>query len=154
MFNPEAFLQATFNEANDTQLIPCPVGEFQASIDEIKVRTGTIGKGEKTGEEWAGIDVYWTINDQAAQTLAGREKLRVKQGVFIDLTPNGTIDMSKGKNISLGKLREAVDLNKAGQAFGFNMLTGRHAVVKVAHRADANDATRLYDEVVAVRKVG
>jgi hypothetical protein len=41
--------------------------------------------------------------------------------------------MGKGKNVGLGKLREALGLNTPGEPFSFSMITGRLAKGFVQH---------------------
>lgn len=149
LFNPEAFMSASISEAMDTRLQPCPVGEWGATISKVDVRGG---ESEKTESGiWAAYNVTWDINDPEAKRLAGREKLSSRQTVFLDLTADGTIDMAKGRNIRLGKLRDAIGQNQPGMAWNPMMMVGHSAVVKVDHRPDQNDSSIMYDEVTAVR---
>ena len=55
--------------------------------------------------------------------------------------------MGKGKNVGLGRLREAADLNVPGAPFSFAMFEGRPVKVSVKHRV-VDD--RIFDEVKAV----
>ena len=58
---------------------------------------------------------------------------------MLDLTPSGSLDTSKGKNIGLGRLREAVGQNKPGQAFSFQNLPGLMAKITIKHRLVDDD---------------
>ena len=78
-------------------------------------------------------DIVYELDDQAARTATGLDTPTVRQSVFLDLTPNGKLDMSKGKNIGLGKLREALGLNDPNKPFSFADLPGRAAIVTVEH---------------------
>lgn len=149
MFNPEAFMQATIDQANDTKVIPCPEGEFHAQAIDVKVSSGTIGKGERTGEPWASLNVTWEIADPNVAAITLRDKTRVRQGVMLDLTSDGNLDMAKGRNIGLGKLRDAVGLNVPGQPFSPTMIIGRAARVAVKHRIDERDGETIQPEVRA-----
>jgi hypothetical protein len=60
--------------------------------------------------------------------------------------------MGKGKNVSLGRLREATGLNEKGRPFGFRMLVGQMARVRVKHRPDNKNPEIVYAEVDAVTK--
>jgi hypothetical protein len=57
--------------------------------------------------------------------------------------------MSKGKNVSLGKLREAVGQNKPGKPWSPAHLNGAQLDVLVTHRAD-KDTGDIYAEVKRV----
>ena len=53
--------------------------------------------------------------------------------VFLDLTPQGTLDNSKGKNRQQRVYREATGMNKPGEPFSWSMLQGRTVKVKLTH---------------------
>lgn len=153
MFDPNTFMQATLTEANDTRIMPCPVGEYQMQIVDIKAKSGTIGKGERAGETWAGLDVFCEVDDPQVKAATGRTVVRVKHSLMLDLTPEGMLDMGKGKNIRLGKVRAACGLNRPGQAFSFPQMIGQRVVGVVGHRPDDRDPSIIYDEVTAVRAI-
>lgn len=145
MFDADSFLHMQVAEANDTKRIPVPVGEYTAIVKEVKTRSWQ----SKTDATKAGIalDVTWSIDDQAAKDATGRDEVTLRQGIMLDLSEAGGLDMGKGKNIGLGRLRTAVGLNTPGEPFAFTMLTGRMAKVQVSHRVDGED---IYDEVKSV----
>lgn len=148
MFSPEQFLDMQVTESNDTKVIPVPVGEYMAVADEVKVRPWQ----SKNDPSKAGValDIIWSVDDQNVKSLLGRDKVTVKQGIMLDLTDAGGLDMGKGRNISLGRLREATGLNNPGQPFSVTMVTGRAVKVKVKHRVDGEN---IYAEVEGVAKV-
>lgn len=152
MFDVNAFLDQTSTEANSTVVIPVPVGEYTAIAESVTPRPWT-SKDDPT-KSGVTLEVLWSIDDQEVKTLLGREKVTVKQGVMLDLTADGSgLDYSKGRNVSLGRLREAIGLNTPGQPFAPSMIPGRMAKVRVDHRADKNDPSVLYAEVRAVTKL-
>lgn len=148
MFSPDQFLDMQVTESNDTKLVPIPVGEYIAVVSEVKARPWT----SKSDPSKSGIalDVQWDIDDAGVKQLLGRDKVTVKQGVMLDMTESGGLDMGKGKNVGLGRLREACGLNQPGQPFSATMLTGRVAKVKVEHRVDGEN---IYSEVKQVAKM-
>lgn len=148
MFSPEQFLDMQVEGSNDTKVIPVPVGEYLAVVKEVKARTWTSKKDPS--QSGLTLDVQWTIDDQNVKQLLGRDEVNVKQGIMLDLTDAGGLDMGKGRNIGLGRVREATNLNSPGQPFSVTMLTGRMAKVKVKHRVDGEN---IYAEVEAVTKV-
>jgi hypothetical protein len=125
-FNPETFLDATFTESTASTLAPVPQGEYLATIKSI-----TPKGGEKEGRPWAKLDVAFVIEDPIVVEELGRTPT-VFYSVFLDLDANGNIDQKK--NVNFGRLREAVDLNKKGEAFNIGMMVGKQARVKVDHR--------------------
>jgi hypothetical protein len=147
MFSPETFMNAVYTEVNDTKIVPCPVGEFPAQIVEVTPKSGTISKGERTGEPWAMLQVNWETSDPSACAATGRDKVRVRQGIMLDLTPAGGLDFGPGRNVQLGRLREATGLNQPGQPFSPSMFTGRSGRISVAHRIDDRDGVTVQAEV-------
>lgn len=130
-FDPTAFMNAQHVGANDTQYKPCPTGEFPAVIDKVEPREWRSSKDpSKSG---VALDVLWSIDSDPIRTELARDKVIVKQGIMLDLTPAGGLDTGTGKNINLGRLREALGLNDPSQPFSFGMLVGKVAKVKVEH---------------------
>jgi hypothetical protein len=151
LFNPEAFMNASIEGALDTKVTPCPVGEFHAISMKVEPKSGEISKGDRIGETWAMLEVTWEINDEEAKRVTGREIVRSKQAVMLDLTPEGMLDLGKGKNVRLGKLRDALGQNDPSVSWSPTMLLGQSAVVVVGHRPDPKDSSIVYDEVTGVR---
>jgi hypothetical protein len=135
-FDPDLFLNSTFTGANDTKVIPVPVGEFQGIIEKVVPRQWQSKDGTSTG---IALDVFWLVEDAGVKAELGRDTVTVKQGIMLDTTPQGGLDMSKGKNIGLGRLREAVGLNDPSQPFSFHSLPGQSAKISVAHRIVGED---------------
>lgn len=148
VFNPEAFLDATTEESMSTSTLPCPEGEYPATIKELKIRPWQ-SKKDPTQAGYA-ADILWSIDDQAVLQHLERKEVLVKQGIMLDLTEQGGLDCSKGKNVGLGRLREAVNLNQPGKPFAMNQLPGRSAKVLVKHRPDDRDPSVIYAEVKGV----
>lgn len=149
-FDADSFLAAAISGSNSTALLPCPVGEYQAIISKIQPRQWQSKDGTMSG---IALDVFWLIEDAGAKQACGRDEIVVKQGLMLDTGPHGGLDMSEGKNVVLGRLREAVGKNAPGEPFSFAMLPGLMAKVSVQHRADKNDPSVLYAEVKLVTKL-
>lgn len=148
MFSPEQFLDMQVTEANDTKMVPVPVGEYFAVVKDVKIRPWQ----SRTDSSKAGLalDIQWSIDDAGVKSLLDRDDVTVKQGIMLDMTDAGGLDMGKGKNVGLGRLREATGLNVPGQPFSFTMFTGRGAKVKVEHRIDGEN---IFAEVKQVAKI-
>lgn len=127
-FDPKQFLETTFNEASSTVKVPVPAKEHRAVISAVDIRSGN-----KDGKDWSFLDVTYDIDEPAVKELLGREKVVLTQGVGLDFTPTGGLDFGKGRNVTLGRLRDAVGLNQAGQPFGFRMLIGKPLKIVVGH---------------------
>lgn len=152
-FNPELFLQTTHTEAADTVLLPVPEGEFLAVSSPVtaeSIRQFDIKRGERAGTKGLAVDVEWTINDDEVKTALGRTP-KVRQSLMLDLTPDGNgIDFGRGKNVGLGRLRDALGQNQNGQPWNFSMLGNQVARIKVKHRMHED---KIYAEVTEVTAV-
>lgn len=149
MFDVNQFLDMQITESNDTKTVPVPVGEYTAVVEEVKCRQWQ----SKADPSKSGLtlDVIWAIDDQPVKDLLGRDKVTVKQGIMLDMTEAGGLDMGKGRNVGLGRLREALNLNVPGQPFAFSMLVGRLAKISVSHRLEGEN---IYVDVKGVAKLG
>lgn len=144
-FDPNVLLDLTVDTANDTKVIPCPEGEFQGQIDSVKPRTWQSKDGTTSGVT---LDVTWEILDEGVKETCDREKVTVRQGIMLDMKADGALDMGKGKNVGLGRLREALNMNTPGVPFSFRNLVGQVAVVSVTHRA--GDGDDIFPEIRSV----
>ena len=67
------------------------------------------------------------------QGLGIPAEMTLTDRAFLDLTPQGGIDNSKGKNRAQRAYRDATGTNKAGEPFAWRMLQGKVVKVRVAH---------------------
>lgn len=148
MFDPNEFLGQTFTEALDTKIVPCPAGEYTAVASKVEIRQWA---SPNKGTSGLKLVILWEIDDNNVREFLGRDTVRVPQEQLLDLTESGGLDTSKGKNVGLGRIREALDLNKSGKPFSFGMIEGRMARVNVSHRTDGED---VYAEVKKIAKAG
>jgi len=139
-FDPQAFLDAQQNEVN-TKRPPLPTdnpddtnGLYTAQIGEIKPASGIISKGDRTGQPWLQMVVPLRIQVPASvQALGIPPEITLTDRPMIDLTEQGSIDNSTGKNRGQRTYRDATGTNKPGEAFAWRMLQGKVVKVKVAH---------------------
>lgn len=148
MFDPSQFLDMTIEGDNSTVAIPVPAGEFHAQVDKVDVRQWT--KRDDPTVSGLTLEVFWAIEDDGVKEMLGRDKVLAKQGIMLDITDAGGLDMGKGKNVGLGRLRAATNLNEPGKAFSFQQLFGQYAKVTVTHRTDKDDPEKIYAEVKTV----
>jgi hypothetical protein len=142
VFDPNAFLNAETTESNATTYIPVPENEHLANIKAIKPRVLTDGR--------AVLDVNWIVDTDEARDATGMAEPMVRQSIWLDLTEGGGLDFGKGKNVQLGKLREAVGQNASGRPWNPGMLIGQVAKIKVAHSIDKRDGETIQAEVRGV----
>ena len=135
-FDISQFMDLSVNEANDTVMRPVPEGEFVGVIVSVEPRVWT--SKEDSSKSGIALDLQWELDDAALKEELGRTP-KVKQGIMLDMAKDGkSLDMGKGMNVGLGRLRAALGLNVPGVPFAFSHLPGRAAKVKVSHRPDAN----------------
>lgn len=145
-FDPNTFLSTTFNESNDTTVVPVPAGEYLAIAEKVEAKTWSKKDGSATGLK---LSVLWDIQSEEVKAFIGRDP-KASQDIMLDLTEEGNLDMGKGKNVGLGRLREALDLNTPGQPFSPPMIVGRMAKILVTHEPGEGDT--VYTRVTKVAK--
>jgi hypothetical protein len=138
-FDPSVFLDATTTTA-DERRPPLPIenpddpnGLYTAMIGDISVASGTIEKGDKVGQLWMSYVIALTVEVPSNLREAYGPTLRLTDRLFMDMTPQNTIDESKGRNRGRRAYREATGTNVAGQPFSMRMLTGKVVKLKLSH---------------------
>ena len=139
-FSPEAFLDAQSTEPNKKRP-PLPTenpdsadGSYVGIIKGLVIKHGTIEKGERTGEPWIQVLVPIHIEVPARlQEAIGTPTVVLSDGVFLDLTPQRTIDNSVGRNRRQRQYREALNMNNPGDSWSWRKAEGQPIRVKVSH---------------------
>lgn len=124
-FDPDQFLNTSTDAPMSTEFTPVPEGEYNAVVSKIEARQTSNGKSI--------LDVVWAIDDEIVRKVTGMDNPTCRQTIWLDVTDSGALDISKGKNIGLGRLREALGQNKPG-AWAPSMLIGNVARVLISHR--------------------
>lgn len=149
-FSLDAFQGGTYEGKGDTRRVRVEPKEYPAQI------VGPFGEKSKlrTEQGYLILDVVWQPDDEEQRQALGLEKLpTVRQSIFLDLTPNGGLDMGQLKNGDLNRLRDAIGLNEDGKAWKFSDFVGRPARIKVVHKPNKDDAENPYQNVTAVSKM-
>lgn len=141
-FNPDTFLNAEVTGALDTVFLPVPAGEYQAAVEKVAYRQ--TDKGNHI------LDITWLLRDDELMNSLGRDKITVRQSVFMDVTEQGSLDLSKGKNIQLGKVRDALGQNDPEKPWRPSYLVGATAMVTVTQRPDPNDPRNIYNDIKSI----
>lgn len=133
-FDPNVFLQATTSEPN-VKRPPLPI-QNPASPDGLYL--GVIGEpkvtsGEKDGKVWYSVQVPITVQipEPLQALMGGRKELVMTDRVFLDVTPQGTLDNAPGANRGQRNYREATDTNKPGDTFAWARIQGRPIKVQI-----------------------
>lgn len=143
-FDPNLFLDATVTEVN-TKRPPLPEnnpaspdGLYTAVIGEVKMASGTIGKGERVGQPW--LQAIVPLQIEVPQQVQEQLGIKLDKGTItltdrpmLDLTPQGTLDNSIGRNRAQKAYREALDMNKAGDVWSWRKAGGQVLKVRIKH---------------------
>lgn len=125
-FDPNTII----TESTSTEFVVVPAGEYTAYISKFDFR-------EAGGKPVC--ELTWTLDDPELPSITGRDQNTVRQTLWLDVTPAGGLDMGKGKNVQLGRLRELFGQNKAGTPWQFGNLVGNVAKVNVTHRINQSN---------------
>lgn len=144
-FDAEAFQNSVVTDALSTRTTPWPAADYVGTIKKAEIRSGTVSKpGDNYGKPWVMLSVGVEVD--RSQLPEGCSS-QANGSIMLDLTESGGLDTRPGRNIGLGRLREAVGLNQPGQAFSFGMLEGRTVKVTTGTRTDKNDPDIQYTEI-------
>jgi hypothetical protein len=154
-FDPETFdLEGFMNEGAggelDTEFQVVPAGEYAAIVEHVGNTDGLPDiKQKKDGSgSFVTLDITWSVQDDAVKAALGRDKVTVRQSFILDMKGN-SLDYSKGKNVRLGQLKQALGINQPGLPLRALQGAGP-ALIVVAHR-EYNGNT--YAEVKKVGKL-
>lgn len=148
-FNPDIFLQTSYNQETSTKSEPLDVGEYVGQIKNLNPRQ-VQGKQDPT-KTYVFLDMEIEVQTPPEQLeRLGRDKSNLRYSVGIDFNEAGAIDMGKGKNIGLGRLREAAGQNRPGEPWSPANLNGAVIKVQVGQTPNPKDPTILWNEVKSV----
>ena len=156
-FDPSQFLDATTTEAA-TRRPPLPVGDYVGTLGEPKSRTWESKKPDAKVKSGVAVDVPVTISVQSYLSTFSPEnqkifkdvdQVTITTGIMLDLNDGGMIDWGVGRNGAMRRWREALDMNKPGEAFSIRMMQGRQVKVKIKHRVYEGE---FFDEIDSVSK--
>lgn len=151
-FNAAEFLQGTIDQPMDTEYQLCPEGKFQAMIADFDEKACelvdfTFKKGPNAGQPGSMVkfNLPFSIQDDAVKAQMGRDTVHVEYQLILDRDNLGQLDWSKGKNVKLGQVRDAVGQNVSGPWSIFNLRGAGPCYVNVVHetyrRKDGTDGT-------------
>lgn len=152
-FDAAAFEQMTIEQANETKSTPVPEGDFEANIDSVRIKSIAISKGDRAGQEVPILEITWHIRDDDGKLKKelNRDKVTVRQDLWLDVTESGALAFGPNNNVALGRVRQAVGLNKPGKPFTFKMLEGQGPAMIHVSQEHRDDLT--YNRVTRVQEV-
>jgi len=146
-FDPENFINTGMKGSLDTQPIPVPEGEWTAQVDSVNANVANTQEGEKLV-----LNLTWNILDPEVSQETKRDRNLVRQSIFLDVKEDGSLDMGTGKNVQLGKVRDALGQNDPKKEWRPSDMQGQQAVVRVRQKPRKDDPEQVDANVVNVRK--
>jgi len=147
-FDADTLLNTDVTGAASTEYVPIKVGEFTGIITDVGAKEVV---SKKNGETYRFLEVQYMVDDEEVREETGMAEPKVRQSMILDFTDAGTLDLGKGKNVNLGRLREACNQNDPSKAWNFQMLVGQAVKISVKHRT--GDEGQIYAEVKGVSKL-
>lgn len=158
VFDPKAFLAATYTEGIDTRRALHAPGEFTGHIGaeerDLQIREVTTKDGKRT--VWD-INLYADDQDRARDPNFPEEQARARVSLWLDLKPDGSsLDMSPGKNRDLGNLLTALGFQtkdgKSIKPWSPGMFRGMRLRYTVVHKAGTREG-EIFDNVDKIAAV-
>lgn len=153
MFDPNQFINAA-HDPMPTQFEVCPEGEYVFVLDSnpkmIVPRNikGISAKGEPY-DFWQ-MELTALCQDENVRKRLGRDRVPVRMRINLDIDDAGRLETGPNKNVSLGRLRDALNQNKPGWTpsalIGAGPFLGR-----VVHTEGRDGQT--YAEIVRVARI-
>lgn len=139
VFDPNVFMETNYKGNLDTTYVLPDEGDYIAQASDVKITSGLIGKGDRTGQPWANCSITWELTGPAADEYKTKfkiDKCTARQGVMLDLlVENGRVigpDLGQNKNMRLKRVLDATGLNTSKQ-WNLAMLKFQTAFVTVKH---------------------
>ena len=158
MFDPNAFLDLEITEAFERRPA-LPVRDYPTLIQEVTARQWTSkDKYNDNGTLKSGVAYDLTLVVQVPLDIKEQiglktDTLTIKDSVMVDLNANGGLDTSPGANRQLRNYREALDMNKPGQAFRAREMAGRMILLRIKHEEYPVGSGNLQEKPASVAKI-
>ena len=97
-------------EAGDVKVTPCPEGDYRAVVRSYRIDERQHDK-MRDGQPFLELAILWDIDSDQVRQFLQQQSVLVRQQIILDVTKddagNDILDMSKGKNVTLNRLRDA-----------------------------------------------
>jgi hypothetical protein len=142
-FDPDAFMHETYTEAASTRETPLPEGEYLGTISKVT-------PPRQTNNGYVLQEIHFRVDHPELEEELGRSVSTARHTLFLDMTDSGSLDLSSGKNIGLGRLRAALGQNEPGEPWSPSQMEGQQATIRVKHTPDKNNPEVIYTDVRGV----
>ena len=144
-FDPETYMSDTYNESTSTRQVPLPEDEYLGTVSKVEPPF-------KTQNGYVLQKVHFRVDHPELADELSRKASTVRLTLFLDFTDSGSLDFAIGKNIGLGRLREALGQNEPGEPWSPSSMEGNQAMIRVKHTPDKDDPEKIYEEVRGVSR--
>ena len=131
-FDPATFLNATITTPSE-KADPLPEGDYIGVCGAPEIRVVQGKKDPSKTYMFVDIPIILEVSPELQSSLGLPPTRQVTYSFGLDVTNQGTLDNSKGKNNGMRLLREALDMNKPGDAFSLAAVEGRPIRVALKH---------------------
>ena len=153
MIDIDALISTSIREKLDTTYPVPPEKEYTANIgeprDELKEWFRNVKRDD--GTVTATINIPFILHDETVRDQLGVRTLTSRLTIWLDTEISGALSTGKGKNISLGQLREALG-QKEITPWNFSMLIGAGPVKVITTNSTGKDG-KVYSNVSKVAKI-
>lgn len=154
-FDVNAFENTVIEESNETKTTPVPEGTFPGLVDSQRIKTIKVKNGPREGQELPILEVTYELTDDDGKLkeVLNRDKVTVRQDIWLDINDSGGLAFGPNQNVALGRLREATGLNAPGRPFSFGMLEGQGPVMIHVTQFANSDTGDIFNRIPKVEKI-
>jgi hypothetical protein len=155
LFDPNTVADIEVTGAMETKRVPIPVGRYNFQVSKLTIKEGTIDDGDRKGEKWWAFELDCemqagskTSTGESIEELTGIPQPHSRYQGFLDRDQKtGVLELGPGRNVDLGKIREAVGLNGSATPFKMKMLVGQVFNGEIVHRANPKSPGEFFAEI-------
>ncbi len=136
-FDPDLFMQMEVQDAGSTEYLKIPESDegYPAVIKKVEGKTINFFDKE-TGEpqSFPAVEITWEVDSEKVREYMGQPHPQIRQMLFLEFNDKNMLDMGKGKNVELNRIRDALGQNVPG--WKFSNLENAVAKIMVRHKKD------------------
>lgn len=151
-FDVASFASAQFEGKNDTRRLQLAQKPYRFVIE------GPFGEDKKTRIQVSkngNLMLTLAVTPEDPEQMAALNLTKmptIYHNIFLDATPQGTLDMGPFKNADLGKLREALGMNVEGQPWSFQGFVGRAFTGMLEYRPNEQDPENPFANITKMAR--
>lgn len=157
-FDADAFMNTAVDAPMATAMSGVPEGEYVAMVGDFDSSAfKSISYTDKKSGQQVNrqvLEIPFVIDDANLKAQLGREQVTHRESYWLDFDANGKLDTGPDKNVNLGKLRDALGQNVAGQSWAPAMLRNMGPLkIVIKTRSDKNDPEKKYTNITKYAKI-